>query len=188
MKLLIIDNYDSFTFNLVQLVEQAGITDYSLVKNDELKSITADSFDKVLISPGPGVAIEAGQLMWFIKKYHTHKSILGICLGNEAIGELFGAELSQLDEPMHGIRNRARIILRDPIFEGIPDTFNIGHYHSWNLAEDSIPEDLDVIVRDENNLNMAIRHRKLPIIGLQFHPESIMTDYGLDMIRNWIFL
>lgn len=185
---MIIDNYDSFTFNLVQLVEQAGLSDYFLVKNDELKSIKSDSFDKILISPGPGVANEAGQLMWFIKKYHTQKPILGICLGNEAIGELFGAELSQLNEPMHGIKNKATIIIRDPIFEGIPDTFSIGHYHSWNLNENSIPEELNVIVRDENNLNMAIKHRKLPIIGLQFHPESIMTDHGLKMISNWINL
>lgn len=186
LKLLIIDNYDSFTYNLVQLVEQAGIVDYLLIKNDELADLSVNDFDKVLISPGPGIAKEAGQLMWFLNKIYTTTPILGICLGHEAIGELFGAELIQMDEPMHGIKNKAAIVIRDPIFVGIPDTFYIGHYHSWNIDENTIPEHLEIIIRDENNLNMAIRHKELPIIGLQFHPESIMTEFGLEIIKNWI--
>ena len=185
MKLLIIDNYDSFTYNLVQLVEQAGITNYTLVKNDELEHINDDDFDRIIISPGPGITQEAGQLLWFLKKYYKSKPILGICLGHEAIAELFGAKLYQMEQPMHGIKNRADIILDDPIFSGIPRSFKIGHYHSWNIDEDTIPKELEIIVRDENNLNMAIRHENLPIIGFQFHPESIMTDYGLKMIENW---
>lgn len=187
MKLLIIDNYDSFTYNLTQLVEQAGVTDYLLVKNDELASIESVHFNKILISPGPGIAEEAGDLLWFLQKHHKNVPILGICLGNEAIGELFGARLIQLKNPMHGIKNLASIINHDPIFEGIPNEFYIGHYHSWNIDDSTIPDELEVIVRDENNLNMAIRHRKLPIIGLQFHPESIMTEYGLKIISNWLF-
>lgn len=186
VKLLIIDNYDSFTYNLVQLVEQVGIVDYLLVKNDELAELSTSDFDKVLVSPGPGVAKEAGQLMWFLAKVYTRFPILGICLGHEAIGELFGAKMIQLEEPLHGIKNRAKIIVRDSIFDGIPNNFSIGHYHSWNIDEATIPNEVEVIVRDENGLNMAIRHKKLPIIGLQFHPESIMTDYGLEMIKNWI--
>ena len=185
MKLLIIDNYDSFTYNLVQLVEQAGITDYIIVKNDELDRLKPNDFDRVIISPGPGIAEEAGQLMWFLSKFYTSKAILGICLGHEAIAELFGAKLIQMKEPMHGIKNKAQVIIRDDIFKAIPDHFYIGHYHSWNIDESTLPKELEIIVRDENNLNMAIRHINYEIIGLQFHPESIMTDYGLEMIKNW---
>lgn len=184
--LLIIDNYDSFTFNLVQLVEQSGLEDYILVKNDELDQLSGNDFTQVLISPGPGIAKEAGQLMQFIKIYHTLKPILGICLGHEAIAEFFGAKLIQMVEPMHGIKNSARIVINDPIFSDIPDNFHIGHYHSWNIEEKSIPNEIEIILRDENNLNMAIRHKSLPIIGLQFHPESIMTDFGLKIISNWL--
>lgn len=184
--LLIIDNYDSFTFNLVQLVEQAGVRNYLLVKNDELKELFPEDFDRVLISPGPGISKEAGQLVEFLEKYYTSKPILGICLGHEAIAELFGAELMKMDNPMHGIKNNARVILNDKIFKDIPGELSIGHYHSWNIDEETLPDVLEVILRDENGLNMAIRHRSLPITGLQFHPESIMTDFGLQMIKNWL--
>ncbi|MBC8320852.1 MAG: aminodeoxychorismate/anthranilate synthase component II [Bacteroidetes bacterium] len=186
MKLIIIDNYDSFIYNLVQLVEQAGVSDYLILKNDELDKLGAKDFDRVLISPGPGIAKEAGQLMWFLKKFHSSVPMLGICLGHEAIAELFGAKLVQMKEPMHGIKNKASIVVADRIFNGLPSNFFIGHYHSWNIDEQSIPHELEIILRDENNLNMAIRHKKLDLTGLQFHPESIMTDYGLEMIKNWL--
>ncbi|MAZ93108.1 MAG: aminodeoxychorismate/anthranilate synthase component II [Bacteroidales bacterium] len=186
MKLLIIDNYDSFTHNLVQLVERAGVFDYLVVKNDELNKISPNMFDKVLISPGPGVVKDAGDLLWFLKKFYAAKPILGICLGNEAIGELFGGKLIQMSTPMHGIKNLANILIRDDIFNGIPDNFFIGHYHSWNIEEISMPDTLEIILRDENGLNMAIRHVELPIIGLQFHPESIMTEYGINIMKNWL--
>ena len=185
VKLLVIDNYDSFTFNLVQLIEQAGIVDYILRKNDNLKSLESHSFNKVIISPGPGIASEAGDLLWFIDKYHNSKPILGICLGHEAIAEFFGASLIQLDAPLHGIQNIGYIEKEDQIFKGLPNSFSIGHYHSWNIDESSLPDTLEVLVRDETGLNMAIRHIKLPITGLQFHPESIMTEFGLEMIKNW---
>ncbi len=186
MKLLIIDNYDSFTFNLVQLVEHAGIFDYLLVKNDRLDNLDISKINKVIISPGPGIAKEAGQLLKFLGEIYTTIPILGICLGHEAIAELFGAKLIRMREPMHGIKNTANIIIRDKIFKNIPDNFQIGHYHSWNIDEQSLPNELEIIVRDENNLNMAIRHISYDITGLQFHPESIMTEYGLEMIKNWI--
>ena len=186
MRLLIIDNYDSFTHNLVQLVEQVGVFDYLLVKNDQLNKIIPIMFDKILISPGPGVVKEAGDLLWFLKKFYAAKPILGICLGNEAIGELFGAKLVQISTPMHGIKNLAKIVIRDEIFNGIPDNFFIGHYHSWNIEESSIPDNMEIILRDENDMNMAIRHKELPIIGLQFHPESIMTEYGINIMKNWL--
>ncbi len=186
MKLIIIDNYDSFTFNLVQLIERAGVVDYLLVKNDQLRDVPSNAFNKAIISPGPGVASEAGDLLWFINKYHRKIPILGICLGHEAIAEHFGAKLIKLPEPLHGIRNLCKIEKHDPVFDGLPDSFQIGHYHSWNVDESTIPPDLEVIVRDETGLNMAIRHTTLSIIGLQFHPESIMTEYGLEIITNWL--
>jgi len=184
--LLIIDNYDSFTYNLVQLVEQSEIMDYLIVKNDKLDELSDSDFDKIMISPGPGIAKEAGQLMEFIEKFYKSKPILGICLGHEAIAELFGANLIKMKDPMHGIKNMAKVIIKDPIFYNIPDSFCIGHYHSWNIEEESLPDELEIILRDENDLNMAIRHQSLPLIGLQFHPESIMTDFGLEMIKNWL--
>lgn len=187
LKLLIIDNYDSFTYNLVQLVEQAGLNDYLIVKNDELNSLKSGDFDKIIISPGPGIAKEAGQLMWFIKQYYQKIPMLGICLGHEAIAELFGAKLTRMKEPMHGIKNTANITKADKIFNGLPNIFSIGHYHSWNINEQTLPEEIDIILRDENNLNMAIRHTQFDLTGLQFHPESIMTDYGLEMMKNWLY-
>ena len=188
LKLIIIDNYDSFTYNLVQLVEQAGVTDYIIVKNDELDKINPNDFNRVLISPGPGIAREAGQLMWFLNRFYKTRPILGICLGHEAIAETFGAKLIPMNKPFHGIKNKATILINDKIFNGLPITFNIGHYHSWNIDEQTIPDEIEIILKDEDNLNMAIRHRKYNLVGLQFHPESIMTDYGLEIIKNWLSL
>lgn len=186
MRLLIIDNYDSFTFNLVQLVEQAGCTDFLLVKNDALHQISPSVFDKVLISPGPGIASEAGSLMAFLEANHSVKPVLGICLGYEALAELFGGKLIQMSEPMHGIRNKGTIVSRDRIFNGLPDTFFIGHYHSWIIEENGMPDKLEILMKDQNDLPMAFRHRELELTGLQFHPESVMTEHGDVLIRNWL--
>lgn len=186
MKLLIIDNYDSFTYNLVHLVEQAGVEHCLIVKNDKLNKLNANDFDKVIISPGPGIAKEAGGLMDFLKQFYKSKSILGICLGHEAIAELFGAKLIPMPEPMHGVKNKAQVLDSDNIFKGLPGEFNIGHYHSWIIDEDTLPDELEIIMRDENNLNMAIQHVSYNLTGLQFHPESIMTDFGLEMMKNWL--
>jgi anthranilate synthase component 2 len=186
LKLLIIDNYDSFTFNLVQLVEQCGFVDFMIVKNDELLKADPNDFQKVLISPGPGTAAEAGELMEFLLKVYKTKSILGICLGFEAIGEMFGARLSKMAEPMHGIKNNGEVTVNDTIFKGLPRKFMIGHYHSWIIYDADMPEGLEVLLKDENDLPMAIRHKRLDIKGLMFHPESIMTDYGKEMLFNWL--
>ncbi len=188
MKLLIIDNYDSFTYNVVQLIEQAGVMDYQIIKNNKLFEVKAEDFNRIIISPGPGIASESGMLMWFLEKYYKTKPILGICLGFEAIAELFGGKLIHLSSPMHGIKNNATIIIRNGIFKGIPTNFSIGHYHSWIVDEASLPKELDIILKDENNIIMAISHVKYNIIGLQFHPESIMTEYGLKLISNWLAL
>jgi len=186
-KLLIIDNYDSFTYNLVQLVEQAGVSDYFLVKNDQLLGLKSDAFDKVIISPGPGIAKEAGELMQFLKMYYHKKSMLGICLGYEALAELFGGKLIQMPEPMHGIRNKGKILKQDSIFNDLPNEFFIGHYHSWIIEEKEVPAELEILVKDENGLPMAFKHKQFNLTGLQFHPESVMTEFGLEMIRNWLF-
>lgn len=186
MRLLIIDNYDSFTFNLVQLVEQSFCTDYFIVKNDGLNRIKDDEFDAILISPGPGIADEAGDLIPFIKQYAYTKHILGICLGYEAITEIFGAKLSKLNSPLHGIQNEGIIIEKANIFKGLPEKFKIGHYHSWIVEEKNMPSDLTIIMKDENSLPMAVKHNSLAIYGLMFHPESIMTEYGKEMINNWL--
>ena len=187
VKLLIIDNYDSFTYNLVQLVEQAGVSDYLLVKNDQLLILKSEAFDKVIISPGPGIAKEAGELMQFLKMYYQKKSMLGICMGYEALAELFGGKLVQMPEPMHGIRNKGIVVKKDSIFNGLPAEFFIGHYHSWIIEESGMPAELDILMKDENNLPMAFRHKSYNLTGLQFHPESVMTEFGMEMIKNWLF-
>ena len=186
MKLLIIDNYDSFTYNLVQLVEQCGVEDYHLVKNDHLNGINPGEFDKVLISPGPGIATEAGDLLPFVEKHLKEKSFLGVCLGYEAIAQLCGGNLVRLPEPMHGVRNKGKVLVNDGIFKGLPPEFYIGHYHSWIIEKESMPEELEATMEDENGLIMAFRHRRYDLTGLQFHPESVMTEYGQEMIGNWI--
>ncbi len=187
MRLLVIDNYDSFTFNLLQLVEEAGVMNYSVVKNDQLKQVDPDSFDKALISPGPGISSEAGDLMWFITRYYKTKSILGICLGHEAIAECFGAEIIPMPQPMHGIRTVSRVIIKDKIYHNLPNTLHVGHYHSWCLDENTLPEGFQITMRDEDDIIMSFSHKKYSLYGMQYHPESVMTDNGADLLRNWLF-
>ena len=183
--LLIVDNYDSFTYNLVQLVEQCGIENYRLVKNDRLDTLPS-SFDKVLISPGPGIAREAGALLPFLSKYYKTKSILGICLGFEALLELQGACLSPLPGPLHGIQNEGVVLQEDPLFNRVPSRFKIGHYHSWYVKESDFPANTRILMKDSNDLPMAFRHRQYRLYGLQFHPESYMTENGQQIIQNWL--
>ena len=186
MKLLIIDNYDSFTFNLVQQVEEVGEKDYFIVKNDQLDAVKADDFEGVLISPGPGVAHEAGQLPLFLQRFYNKKNILGICLGFEALVEFFGGKLSALDEPLHGIQNKGVIIHHNLLFNQVEEPFLIGHYHSWYVSSSDFPDELEISVKDELGLIMACRHKQYPLFGLQFHPESYMTPQGRRMISNWL--
>ena len=188
MSLLIIDNYDSFTYNMVQCVEQAGAEDYLLVKNDLLNSLKPAQFEKVLISPGPGIASESGQLPGFIKKFYQSKSFFGICLGFEALLEFFGAKLSLLPEPMHGIQNEGTILHNDPLFQHLPPKFQIGHYHSWYVKEEDFPEETEILMKDSAGLVMAFRHKKYNLRAVQFHPESYMTEFGPEIIKNWLTL
>ena len=186
MRLLIIDNYDSFTRNLVQLVEQVGNCDFFIRKNDRLQDLNRRQFDKVLISPGPGIASEAGDLIPFIKTHENNTPMLGVCLGFEALGQIRGAVLKRLPQPLHGYRNRGRVLNGNGIFKGLPSVFYIGHYHSWYFEKETFPAELIIDMTDEQDLIMAFHHARLPLTGVQFHPESIMTEHGAAMLKNWI--
>ena len=185
MKLLIIDNYDSFTYNLVQHVKRSGVTGFDIVKNDKLLN-SKKQYEKILISPGPGIASEAGQLMDFLTLHYKTASILGICLGQEAIVELFGGKHKKLSHPLHGYRNKATLVKQHYIFKKLPATFSIGHYHSWYVDEKTFPGELEILIKDETGLIMGVTHKHHDVTGLFFHPESIMTEYGQEMISNWL--
>ncbi len=188
MKLLILDNYDSFTYNLVQLIEKTSDIRYEVHKNDKITLEQVNEFDKILLSPGPGVPRDAGILNDLIRTYAPTKSILGVCLGLQAIGEVFGAELVNLDTVYHGIATEIELIADDPLFDQCPEKFTVGRYHSWAVDYKSVTSDLDLIVTalDAEKCVMAIRHKNYDVKGVQFHPESILSEYGEQIIRNWI--
>ncbi|MEJ2594120.1 MAG: aminodeoxychorismate/anthranilate synthase component II [bacterium] len=186
-KVLIIDNYDSFVWNIVQLLEACGVQDLFILKNDELMDKDTDDYHKVIISPGPGIASESGDMPRFLELNFTRRSILGICLGHEAIAELFGARLVKMPEPWHGIKGPGIITRDDPLFKELPKQVSIGHYHSWILEKETLPDDFNILMEDEEGRIMAIRHKEHDLVGLQFHPESIMTDYGKEMMENWVW-
>lgn len=183
LKILIIDNYDSFTYNLLHYIEQ--FTDnVDVYRNDEISIGEIKRYDKIVISPGPGLPKTSGILMDVIDRYHTHKSILGVCLGMQGIIEYFGGELYNLPEAMHGVDVQIQITDRkDTLFKGIPSVFRAGLYHSWG-AKSLGPELIETAV-SEHHVTMAVSHKKYDVKGVQFHPESIMTAYGLELIKNW---
>jgi anthranilate synthase component 2 len=183
MRLLILDNHDSFTYNLVQLVEQCGCHDIIVNKTSEFDYSTF--FDAVIISPGPGLPEESPDLMQFISHYHRTKKILGICLGHQAIAGFFGARLKRLEVPAHGIASEIKCESGDMLFAGVPNYFEAGRYHSWLVEADNLPACLSVIATSNRHEIMGIRHREYDIAGLQFHPESIITDYGKRIISNF---
>jgi anthranilate synthase component 2 len=186
MKILVLDNYDSFTYNLVYLIRQLGYGDQmDIFRNDKIKLEDVATYDKILLSPGPGIPSEAGIMPELIQKYRAEKDILGICLGHQAIGEAFGGNLINLSEVVHGVASEVTVI-QDPIFEGIPSSFTIGRYHSWVVNPDELPSDLEIIGRTPDGQVMGLRHKEFSIRGLQFHPESILTDFGLEMMKNWL--
>jgi anthranilate synthase component II len=187
LRLLVIDNYDSFTWNLVQLLKEAGVKNLVVAKNDELQASNASYFDKILFSPGPGLPSEVPLMAEIIEKYKDTKSILGICLGHQAIAEAFGGKLKNLDNVYHGIKHRMKITDHSEyLFSGIADGFEAGLYHSWVVDQASLPSDLKVTVVSESGLLMGIAHRRYDIRGLQFHPESYMTPVGKQIIENWL--
>jgi anthranilate synthase component II len=186
MRLLILDNYDSFTYNLVHLVEKAGDIPFSVKQHDAITLEEVNDYDKILLSPGPGLPACAGILPQLLEKYHRHKSILGICLGLQAIGELYGCTLKNLPEVCHGMATPVHIINDDPVFKNCPAHFLAGRYHSWVIDEKRVSDELLVTAVDDEGLIMAARHKKFDVRGLQFHPESILSEHGELMIRNWI--
>ena len=186
MKILILDNYDSFTHNLFHYVKQFE-KDVSVVKNDKISLIEVEKYDKIILSPGPGLPDEHKNLKKIIKQFSSTKSILGVCLGHQAIAECFGAQLKNLEDVMHGISSEILFIKKDVIFKNIPDQIKVGHYHSWVIDEKTLPSCFEVTSKNEDGVIMSISHKKYDLKGLQFHPESILTEYGLLMIRNWVF-
>ena len=187
MKIFLLDNYDSFTYNLVHALRDAGATDITVVRNDRVDLDAVDRFDKIVLSPGPGVPEEAGQLLPFIHRYAATKSILGVCLGHQAIAEAFGARIENLTEVFHGVQTPIRVTAPDePLFTGLADGFLAGRYHSWVVSRNGFPDALEVTAESSDGLIMALRHRVYRVHGIQFHPESILTPVGGIIIRNFL--
>jgi len=187
MKIVVIDNYDSFTYNLVHLIEKVTGTLPDVFRNDRVSIEEIDKYDKVLISPGPGIPSEAGICLELIRRYYTKKSILGICLGHQAVCESFGAKLLNLSNVYHGVATPVRVLKPDePLFKNIPSVFMAGRYHSWVVSRNHLPDCLTITCEDENGMIMGVSHKDYNVKGLQFHPESIMTEYGLEIIKNWV--
>lgn len=188
MKILVFDNYDSFTYNLVHLVEKIMHTKVEVFRNDQITLENVKEYDKIILSPGPGIPEEAGLLLPLIKEYAATKSILGVCLGHQAIGEAFGGKLVNLSTVYHGVSTPITIdeTKNAPLFEGLPEILEVGRYHSWIIAEENFPEELEITARDENNYIMALQHKTYDVQGVQFHPESVLTPMGEKILKNWL--
>ena len=194
MKILVFDNYDSFTYNLVHLVEKIIGEKVDVFRNDQIPLENVLIYDKIILSPGPGLPSEAGMLLPLIKQYASSKSILGVCLGHQAIGEVFGGRLTNLTKVYHGVASPVKIIPQNPqnvsvnadLFSGIPDGFMAGRYHSWVIDPDGFPNSLEVTATDASGHIMALRHKHYDVLGVQFHPESVLTPFGEQIMRNWL--
>lgn len=184
MKIVIIDNYDSFTYNLSHLLKELG-AEVDVVRNDKFELKDLEQYDKIVLSPGPGIPSEAGLLLDVIRTYAGRKPILGVCLGHQAIGEVFGASLENLKEVYHGVQTEGTQLGNDYIFEGLPERVMMGRYHSWVVAKDSVPECLEVTAMSDDGEIMAMRHRQYDIHGIQFHPESVLTPEGKTIVGNF---
>lgn len=185
-KILILDNYDSFTYNLLHLIKELGQTNIEVHRNNEISLEEVDRFDKILLSPGPGIPQEAGILLPLIKRYAATKSILGVCLGHQAIGEAFGAQLENLKEVHHGVQSTIQIVSNESLFEGLSTEITVGRYHSWIVSKEKFPNCLKITAQDNEGAIMALSHRTYDVKGIQFHPESILTPQGKTMIANWL--
>ena len=200
MKIIIIDNYDSFTYNLSHLVKELG-AEVAVLRNDQFNLDEIETYDKIILSPGPGIPSEAGLLCDVIRTYAGRKPILGVCLGHQAIGEVFGAKLENLSEVFHGVATPCHIMsvrsdvgadlqsptLVDEIFTGLPSDITVGRYHSWVVSKDNFPDCLEITAMSDEGQIMALRHRSFDIHGIQFHPESVITPNGINIIKNFIF-
>ncbi|MEX0982136.1 MAG: aminodeoxychorismate/anthranilate synthase component II [Bacteroidales bacterium] len=187
VKILVIDNYDSFTYNLVQYIERIPGTEVTVVRNDKIGLEEVGEFDKIVISPGPGIPVEAGISKELIDRYGSEKSILGVCLGHQAIAEVYGGTIRNLVRVYHGVSSAIQKSVGDEsLFKGVPQVFDAGRYHSWIVEKDTFPDALEVTARNADGDIMALRHREYDVKGVQFHPESVLTEYGGMMIKNWI--
>jgi anthranilate synthase component 2 len=186
MNVLVIDNYDSFTYNLVQYLERISGVKVTVKRNDKLHPEEAGGFEKILISPGPGIPDEAGHTKEIIERYGPVKSILGVCLGHQAIAEVYGGSIRNLNRVYHGVPSDIQQTVKDDyLFRGVPAEFEAGRYHSWIVEKKDLPDILEVTARDSDGEIMAMRHREYDVRGVQFHPESVLTEYGGLMIKNW---
>jgi len=191
MKILVFDNYDSFTYNLVHLVKKIIGEKVEVFRNDQIPMEEVARFDKIILSPGPGIPEEAGLLLPLIKTYAASKSILGVCLGHQAIGQAFGGTLINLANVYHGVATPImvetnRILAQNDIFQELPATLEVGRYHSWVINDEGFPEALEIIAKDANGQIMALRHKTYDVQGVQFHPESVLTPNGEKIMRNWL--
>ncbi len=185
-KVVVIDNYDSFTYNLVHYLEDLDC-EVSVYRNDEFELEELKDFDKIVLSPGPGVPDDAGLLKAVISHYASTKSILGVCLGQQAIGEVFGGHVVNLEKVYHGIATKINVIVDDEtLFQGLEKTLEVGRYHSWVVNQADFPETLEITSQDENGQIMSLRHRTLDVKGVQFHPESVLTPFGKQILANWV--
>ena len=185
MKIVIIDNYDSFTYNLAHLVKELGV-EVTVYRNDQFELPQLEEFDKIILSPGPGIPSEAGLLLDVIRTYAGKKPMLGVCLGHQAIGEVFGGQLTNLSDVFHGVATEGTQFGNDPIFAGLPKRIVMGRYHSWVVSKDGFPSCLEITAESDEGQIMALRHKTLDIHGIQFHPESVLTPEGMTMIGNWL--
>ncbi|MDG2372555.1 MAG: aminodeoxychorismate/anthranilate synthase component II [Flavobacteriaceae bacterium] len=183
-KVFVVDNYDSFTYNLVHYIREFSI-EVKVCRNDKFEMNDISNYNKILLSPGPGIPDEAGNLKEVIRKYAESKSILGVCLGHQAIGEVFGANLKNLSNVYHGVSSTINIVENDSLFDNIPHEIEVGRYHSW-VIDNPLPDNLLATAFDSNNQIMAVKHKKYDIKGVQFHPESILTPHGKQIINNWL--
>ena len=185
-KILIFDNYDSFTYNLLHTVQSLGHSDVDVIRNDRMTLEEVERYDKIILSPGPGLPAEAGLLLPLIERYAATKCILGGCLGHQAIGQLFGAKLENIPHVFHGVQTPAQIVAEDYLFAGLPEEMEVGRYHSWIVSSENFPSELQITALDKEGTIMALRHRTLDLHGVQFHPESILTPQGTAIIRNFL--
>lgn len=185
-KILIIDNYDSFTYNLLHAVNSLGNHEVEVIRNDKIDLQSVVQYDKIILSPGPGIPEEAGMLLPLIAEYAATKSMLGVCLGHQAIGEVFGASLENIANVYHGVQTKINHFGDHSLFQGLPENILVGRYHSWIVSRENFPQDLIITAVDEAGSVMAMKHRTFDVHGVQFHPESILTPQGVQLIRNFV--
>ena len=191
MKILVFDNYDSFTYNLVHLVEKITHEKVDVHRNDQISMEKVKEYDKIILSPGPGIPEEAGLLLPLIKEYASSKSILGVCLGHQAIGQAFGGELINLSSVFHGVATPVKVKsenskVKSSLFEGLPEELEVGRYHSWVVNKENFPQELEITAEDETGMIMGLQHKTYDVQGVQFHPESVLTPMGEEIMKNWL--